>query len=81
MKQAEIEIGKSYSNGHPVGSRYRTVRKVLEIVYGRAPLGESEGWNVRYLCLEGTRDVKGREGIITLQAFASWAKEVVEEGV
>lgn len=77
MKKSEIEIGKSYSNGHPEGNRYRTVRKVLEIVYGRAPLGDSEGLNVRYLCTEGTRDVKDREWVITLQAFASWAKAEV----
>lgn len=71
MKKSAIEIGKSYSNGHPVGSQYRTDRKVLEIYKDR------EETLVKFLCTEGKRDVKDREYEITLQAFAAWAKEVV----
>lgn len=77
MKKSEIVAGNSYSNGHPEGSQYRTVRKVLDIYVGDYIYTGQKETLVRFLCTEGKRGDKGREWSITLQAFASWAKAVV----
>jgi|GEM_PF-6258061 len=77
MKKTAIEIGKSYSNGHPIGSQYRTVRKVLAIYKDHYIYTDREETLVRFLCTDGKYPDKGKERAITLQAFASWAKEVV----
>lgn len=77
MKKSLIEVGKSYSNGHPEGSRYRTVRKVLAIRKEHYAHTDQEETLVTFLCTEGKYNVKGHEGTITLQAFAVWAKAIV----
>ncbi len=77
MKKSEIVCGKTYSNGHPEGSQYRTVRKVLTIYTDYYVYTGREEKLVRFLCTEGRVDVRDREHEITLQAFASWAKAVV----
>lgn len=77
MKKSAIEIGKSYSNGHPIGSQYRTVRKVLAIYKDHYRYTGREETLVWFHCTEGKSDAKDREREITLQAFATWAKEIV----
>ncbi|MGO0058624.1 hypothetical protein ACTID9_00920 [Brevibacillus fluminis] len=77
MRKTDIVVGQVYSNGHPVGSRYRTVRKVLDIYNGHYRFTDREETLVRFVCTEGKYGDKGRESEITLQAFATWAKEVV----
>lgn len=76
MKKSEIKIGGVYSNGKG------RIRKVIDIgpqykLYDEVASTE----NLRYeIVNDGTKKncTAGEEGNMTIQAFATWAKSLVE---
>ncbi len=66
MKQEEIKIGKSYHNGM---EQVRKVFDVVELIGYKYP-------DVLFTFEEGPE--KGRYGRLLLDAFAKWAKGIVE---
>lgn len=78
MKQSEIQVGKTYSNGKK--GRFYQERKIIAegpdyILYS----GQENRDCIRFKVIIGSYKLyPGVEGNMTRLSFAHWAKEVIE---
>jgi hypothetical protein len=70
MDQADLQIGKFYTNG----KKRESIRQLIQFL--ECPVDWETKMCIRYLVIKGLKPEVGREYTITRKAFAKWARGI-----